>query len=48
MSAPVVAGAAMLLVETNPNLTPNLIKAILMYSAQPLANANSWSRVQEC
>lgn len=41
MAAPVVAGAAMNLVQVNPNLTPNLIKAILMYSAQPLPNANS-------
>jgi serine protease AprX len=41
MSAPIVAGAAALLIQTNPNLTPNLIKAILMYSAQPLRNFNS-------
>jgi subtilisin family serine protease len=38
MAAPQVAGAAVLLIDTNPNLTPNLIKAILMYSAQPLKN----------
>jgi serine protease AprX len=36
MSAPVVSGAVSLLLETNPNLTPNLVKAILMYSAQSL------------
>jgi len=41
MAAPVVAGAAMNLVQVNPNLTPNLIKAILMYTAQPLKNANT-------
>lgn len=41
MAAPIVAGAAMNLVQVNPNLTPNLIKAILMYSAQPLRNANT-------
>jgi serine protease AprX len=41
MSAPIVAGAAALLIQTNPNLTPNLVKAILMYSAQPLRNFNS-------
>lgn len=38
MAAPQVAGAASLLIQTNPNLTPNLIKTILMYSAQPLKN----------
>ena len=41
MAAPVVAGAAALLIQTNPKLTPNLIKAILMYSAQPLKNFNT-------
>ncbi len=44
MSAPIVAGAASLLVEVNPNLTPNLVKAILMYSAQPLKNYNTLSQ----
>ena len=44
MSAPIVAGAASLLVQVNPNLTPNLIKAILMYSAQPLKNYNTLSQ----
>ena len=41
MSAPVVAGAAALLLQVNPNLTPGLVKAILMYTAQPLKNFNS-------
>ena len=41
MAAPVVAGAAALLLQTRPNLTPNLVKAILMYSAQPLKNFNT-------
>jgi subtilisin family serine protease len=40
-AAPIVAGAAALLLQTNPNLTPNLVKAILMYTAQPLAGWNS-------
>jgi len=40
MSTPVVAGAAALLLQANPNLTPNMVKAILMYTAQPLANFN--------
>ncbi len=40
MAAPVVAGAAALLFQANPNLTPNLIKVLLMYTAQPLAGFN--------
>ena len=40
MAAPVVAGAAAVMLQANPNLTPSLVKAILMYSAQPLAGAN--------
>ena len=39
VAAPVVAGAAALLLEANPNLTPNMVKMILMYTAQPLAGA---------
>ncbi|MFN0121905.1 MAG: S8 family serine peptidase [Blastocatellia bacterium] len=44
MSTPIVAAAASLLIQTNPNLTPNLIKAILMYSAQPLAGFNTFEQ----
>lgn len=40
VSAPMVAGAAALLLEINPNLTPNMVKMILMYTAQPLAGFN--------
>ena len=40
MAAPVAAGAAALLLQINPKLTPNMIKAIMMYSAQPLAGYN--------
>lgn len=40
VAAPVVSGAAALLLEANPSLTPNLVKAILTYSAQPLAGFN--------
>ena len=34
MAAPVVAGSVALMLQANPNLTPNLIKAILQYTAQ--------------
>jgi serine protease AprX len=40
VAAPSVAGAAALLLQANPRLTPNLVKAILMYTAQPLADYN--------
>ena len=39
-ASPIVAGAAAVLLEANPNLTPNMVKMILMYTAQPLANSN--------
>jgi len=34
MAAPVVAGTVALMLQANPNLTPNLVKAILQYTAQ--------------
>jgi len=34
MAAPVVAGSIALMLQANPNLTPNLVKAILQYTAQ--------------
>jgi serine protease AprX len=40
VSAPAVAGAAALMLQANPGLTPPLVKAILQYTAQPLAGAN--------
>jgi serine protease AprX len=40
MASPQVAGAAALLLEANPSLTPSLVKAILMYTAQPLTGYN--------
>src|SRR5207302_2422746 len=40
MSSPVVAGAAALLLQANPTLTPNMVKAMLEYTAQPLSGFN--------
>ena len=40
MATPVAAGAAALLLQANPRLTPNLVKMLLMYTAQPLAGFN--------
>ncbi|HEX6718166.1 MAG TPA: S8 family peptidase, partial [Pyrinomonadaceae bacterium] len=41
VSAPMVSGAAALLLEANSSLTPNLVKMLLMYTAQPLAGFNT-------
>ncbi|HJQ31006.1 MAG TPA: S8 family serine peptidase [Pyrinomonadaceae bacterium] len=40
MATPVVAGAAALLLQANPKLTPNMVKLVLAYTAQPLAGFN--------
>src|SRR5439155_1199223 len=34
MAAPVVSGTVALMLQANPKLTPNLVKAILMYTAE--------------
>ena len=35
MAAPVIAGTVALMLQANPALTPNLVKALLQYTAQP-------------
>jgi serine protease AprX len=44
MSTGVVTGTVALLLQAQPTLTPNLVKAILMYTAQPLAGANNFEQ----
>ncbi|HEX8164025.1 MAG TPA: S8 family peptidase, partial [Pyrinomonadaceae bacterium] len=44
MSTPTVAGAAALLLQANPKLTPNMVKMILMYTAQPLPGFNQFEQ----
>ena len=44
MASPVVAGAAALMFEANPTLTPNLVKSLLMYTAQQLPNQNTFEQ----
>ena len=44
MATPVVAGAAALLLQANPTLTPNLVKALLMYTAQQLPGFNTFEQ----
>jgi serine protease AprX len=40
MSTPVVAGTVALMLQANPNLTPNLVKAILQFTAQEYPGYN--------
>ncbi len=44
MATPVAAGTAALMLQANPSLTPNLVKALLMYTAQPLAGFNMFEQ----
>jgi serine protease AprX len=40
MASPVVAGTVALMLQANPSLTPNAVKAILQYTSQPLLGVN--------
>jgi subtilisin family serine protease len=44
MATPAVAGAAALVLQRNPALTPNLVKAVLEYAAQPLAGFSTYEQ----
>ncbi|MBC7798860.1 MAG: S8 family serine peptidase [Pyrinomonadaceae bacterium] len=41
VSAPIVSGAVAIMLQANPNLTPNMVKAALQFTAQPLKNFNT-------
>src|SRR5204862_7899706 len=41
MAAPVVAGTVALMIQANPSLTPNAVKAILQYTAQQYPSYNA-------
>ena len=41
MAAPVVAGTVALMVQANPSLTPNMVKAIVQYTAQQYPDYNA-------
>lgn len=40
MATPIVSGTVALMLQANPKLTPNMVKMILGYTAQPLAGFN--------
>jgi len=44
MAAPIVAGAAASLIAANQTITPNLAKAILMYTAYPIQGENTFEQ----
>jgi subtilisin family serine protease len=44
MSAPVVAGTVALMLEANPSLSPNAVKAILQYTAQELGSDSPFAQ----
>jgi len=44
MSTPIVAGSAALLFQVNSKLTPNMIKSLMMYTAQQLKGFNAFEQ----
>ncbi len=44
MATPLVSGSAALLLQINPKLTPNMVKMILMYTAQQLKGYNMFEQ----
>ena len=44
MATPAVAGAVALMLQANPKLTPNMVKMLLMYTAQPINGFNQFEQ----
>ena len=44
MATPTVAGAVAVMLQANPKLTPNMVKMILQYTAQPLKGFNTYEQ----
>ena len=44
MATPAVSGTVALMLQANPKLTPNLVKMLLMYTAQTLNGANQFEQ----
>jgi subtilisin family serine protease len=44
MATPAAAGAAVMMLHANPKLTPNMVKAIMMYTAQSLNGFNMFEQ----
>ena len=44
MATPIVAGSAALLFQTNSKITPNMVKALLMYTSQQLRGFNAFEQ----
>ncbi|MBC7930965.1 MAG: S8 family serine peptidase, partial [Rubrivivax sp.] len=44
MATPIVAGSAALLFQTNSKITPNMVKALLMYTSQQLKGFNAFEQ----
>ena len=44
VATPIAAGAAALLLQANPRLTPNMVKMILMYTAEQLRGFNAFEQ----
>jgi len=42
MATPIVAGAAAMMLSANPDLTPNMVKAILMYTSEKRGGLLDW------